>query len=108
MEPFDFIIYILAVWRIANLFVNEAGPYGVFLKLRMLTGIRHDDGGRAVEIPDNFSAQLFSCVWCFSIWVGFFLSAFWLISPEWSLRFAVPFAMSGGAVCIEIWRTGRK
>lgn len=108
MKPFDFIVYVLAVWRIANLFVNETGPGNIFLKLREWTGIRHDDGGRAVEIPDGFTAQLFSCVWCFSIWTGFFMAIFWLASAEWSLRFAVPFAFSGGAVCIEIWRTGRK
>lgn len=108
MKPFDLIVYVLAVWRVSSLFVGEAGPFRVFLKLRAWAGIRHDDTGRAVEIPDNFSAQLFSCVWCFSIWVGFFLTIFWLVSPEWSLKFSVPFALSGGAVCIEVWRTSRK
>jgi len=101
----NLLVYVLAVWRIATLFVNEAGPYGIFMRLRGWAGIRHDDGGRAVEIPDNFSAQLFSCVWCFSIWVGFFLTIFWMISPEWSLKFSVPFALSGGAVLIEVLRT---
>lgn len=104
MRSFDLIVYILAVWRIANLFVNESGPLHIFMKLREWAGIRHDDTGVPMEIPDNFSAQVLSCTWCFSIWVGFFLTAFWLISPEWSLKFAVPFAFSAGAVCIEIWR----
>lgn len=108
MKPIDFIIYVLAAWRIASLFVNESGPFRIFLELREWSGITHDESGRAVEVPDNFSAQLFSCVWCFSIWVGFFLTIFWLISPDWSLRFSVPFALSGGAVMIEAWRTGRK
>lgn len=105
MKIENLLIYILAVWRIANMFVNEAGPGNILLKLRELIGIRHDDEGRAVEIPDNFMAQLFSCVWCFSIWVGLFVATFWLISPEWSLKFVIPFALSGGAVCIEILRT---
>ena len=98
------IVYCLAVWRISHLFVNESGPWFMFLRLREWAGIRHDDSRRPTEITDTFFAQLFSCVWCFSIWVAFFITSFWLLSPDWSLRFSVPFALSGGSVLIEVWR----
>lgn len=98
------VIYFIAIWRIANLFVNEAGPWKVFLRIREWAGIKHDDTGFPYMIPDNFTAQLLSCIWCFSIWVSFFVTAVWLVSPEWSLKLCVPFALSGGAICIELVR----
>lgn len=97
-------IYFIAIWRVSNLFVNEAGPFNVFLRLRKWAGIIHDDAGLAFMIPDKFMAQLLSCIWCFSIWVSFFVTVLWLLSPEWSLKLCVPFALSGGACLIEVFR----
>lgn len=104
MEIKHLIVYSIAIWRISNLLVNEAGPLNIFRRLREWAGIRHDDSGAAFMIPDNFMAQLFSCIWCFSVWVSFFFTAFWLLSPEWSLKLAVPFALSGVACLIEVFR----
>lgn len=104
MEIEHLIVYSIAIWRISNLFVNEAGPFNIFLRLRKWAGIIHDDTGSAFMIPDKFVAQLLSCIWCFSIWVSFFFTTFWLLSPEWSLKLAVPFALSGVACLIELIR----
>ena len=100
----DLFVYSLAVWRVANLFVNERGPFDVFVKFRVVSGITVDEDGVSIEIPDTFFAQVLSCVWCASIWVAFWWTGLWLISPEWALKIAVPFAMSGGAVLLETWR----
>lgn len=104
MEIQNLVIYVLAVWRIANLFVNERGPFDVFVRLRSLSGITMDDTGASVEIPDTFFAQVLSCVWCSSIWISFFWTIIWLVDPGFSLKFAMPFAFSGGAVLLEVWR----
>lgn len=101
MDISHLLIYGIAVWRIASLFVNEDGPGFVFRHIREFAGITHDDGGNVFEIPDNFWAQLLSCVWCFSVWVSFFMTIFWLASPFWSLRFAVIFAFSGVAILVD-------
>ena len=99
----EFVIYSLAVWRIARLMVSERGPFDIFLKLRELTGIRHDQDGNPVLIPDKFFPQIFSCLWCSSIWV----SAFWVLVitllPASSLKLAMIFAFSAGAILIEKW-----
>ena len=108
MEIQNLIVYILAVWRIANLFVNERGPFDLFLKIRSVAGITHDENGFALEIPETFFGQLLSCVWCSSIWIALFITVLWFVSSEWALRFAVIFALSGGAVLLEEWRKGIK
>ena len=108
METQNLVIYILAVWRIANLFVNERGPFDLFLKIRSVAGITHDENGFALEIPETFFGQLLSCVWCSSIWIALFITVLWFVSSEWALRFAVILALSGGAVLLEEWRKGIK
>lgn len=47
----DLFIYILVTWRLTSLFVNEAGPFKVFTHLRK-------------------RVYLFTCFWCFSVWIG--------------------------------------
>jgi len=98
MDIIDLIVYGLAIWRISSLFVNEAGPGNIFLKLREWAGIQFDGD----MVPETFIAGVLSCTWCFSIWASFFLTAFWLISPEWSLKLSVPFAFSGIAILLDV------
>lgn len=101
MEISHLAIYALAVWRVASLFVNERGPFDMFVHVRKLAGILHDEDKIPFMIPSHFFAQVLSCVWCASIWLSFFLTVFWLFSPEWSLKFSTPFAISGGAILID-------
>lgn len=96
------VVYFIAIWRIANLFVSEAGPWNIFRRIREWAGIGHDNAGVPYMIPDGFMGQLFSCIWCFSIWVSFFVMTVWLFYPEWALKLCVPFALSGGAILIEL------
>lgn len=97
------LIYGLAVWRIASMFVREEGPFRIFRHFREILGISHDLHGEITIIPDRFLAQAFSCVWCLSMWVGVFWAAFWLTFPEWSLKIAIPFAFSALAVVVDKW-----
>lgn len=101
MELTKLLIYALAAWRISSIFVNEGGPFDVFLKIRTrIAGIRYDEfrENEISVIPGNILAGILSCVWCCSVWVGFFFSLFWLIFPTISLIFAVPFALSALAI----------
>ena len=101
MEITHLVIYALAVWRISSLFVNESGPWGIFVKARAWTGILHNDKGIAYQIPDNFLAGVLSCVWCCSIWVSLFMAIVWFVSPSLALKIAVPFALSAGAIAVD-------
>lgn len=53
----------LAGWRAAALVTREAGPGNLFGRLRERLG-----AGAGVIIPDGSVGQLFSCVYCASIW----------------------------------------
>lgn len=99
----QFIVYSLAIWRIANLFVNEAGPFFVFKAIREWAGIVHDDAGNPFLVPDNFTAQALSCVWCMSLWVGFFFTIFLLTLPNIAFYVATTFAFSTLAILIDTY-----
>lgn len=57
----------LATWRVSYMLVNEAGPWNVFVKLRELMGIEHDEWGTPVVWPSN---TVLGCFWCTSVWVA--------------------------------------
>jgi len=96
MSLTEILIYGMAVWRVASLFVYETGPRNIFLKLRYWAGIEHEG-----MIPDNFFGGVLSCIWCSSIWVAFFLTLLWLISPDWALKLAVFLSLSTVAILID-------
>lgn len=91
----------LATWRLSALLSKEAGPFHMFEKLREKMGIQHDSNGQVTIIPSNFFAELLSCVWCTSIWVGGFWVILYLISPVTSLYIALPFALSTIAIIAD-------
>lgn len=96
----NLIILGLATWRVSSLLVNESGPFGIFIKIREVTGIQHDKNGDAYLIPDNVFAQILSCVWCCSVWVAFFWEIIYLVLPQ-SIVAALPFALSAIAVVVQ-------
>jgi len=87
----------LATWRISSLLVDEPGPFRIFIRIRELTGITHDDDDNPLMIPDGFLSELLSCVWCTSVWVGFFLTVAYLLCG-YTLYAAMPFALSAVAI----------
>lgn len=101
MELIHFLIFCLATWRTSSLLVNEAGPWDVFLRLRKLMGIQHDQQKRITIIPDGFFASLFSCIWCISLWVGFGWIFFSRLAPFFSLALASGMAFSAVAIVIQ-------
>lgn len=90
-----------ATWRISNLLVLEKGPFNVFVRIRELAGIIHDTQGEPYQYPDNFLAELLSCVWCTSVWVGTAWAIAWLLWPEVTVKVSVPFALSAIAIVID-------
>lgn len=95
------LIYGMATWRIASMFVSEQGPGDIFLRVRARAGIVHDDSKQVAAVPEGFFPGIFSCIWCCSVWVGVFWMLFDLLSPFWSLRLATAFAFSAAAIVIQ-------
>jgi len=106
LKIIDFFIFGLATWRIASLFVREDGPFFIFRRIRSWAGMIHDENGEVVIIPDNFLAQLLSCVWCTSIWMAVFMVLFDLFFPLIAIKFALIFALSALAIMIDRYVKG--
>jgi hypothetical protein len=95
MNTLEFIVLVLATWRISNLVVDDSedGPWDVLHKVRHLMGIRYDDKNRAYGI--NEIGRAATCMWCFSLWVGLFV---FLVGYYVSSVPFYPFALSAGAL----------
>lgn len=63
MMLFSLFVYCIAVYGVTNIVVHSNGPLWIFKFWRKLTNSIHPAIG-----------ELFSCVMCFSTWVGFALS----------------------------------
>lgn len=81
MELTTFLILASAVWYISYALTALEGPLNSFVKLRSLKL-----GG------------LFDCIYCTSVWVGFFAIWLWLGGFE-SLLY--PFALAGWAMMLR-------
>lgn len=81
----------LATWRLSQALVYERGPFDLCIKLRELTGIRHDVDGKKISWSDT---QLLSCLWCTSLWVAFIMTV--IYKP---IKYA--FAASAIAILVE-------
>ena len=76
----------------------EAGPWNLLIKFRHFLGVRFDD--HSEPYGKNVIAELFTCVWCISVWVGLV----WVLAFYYDPRcviLALPFALSAGAIMIE-------
>lgn len=78
----------MATWRISSLLVNEEGPLEIFVKLRLFAAGYTD---------------LFTCIWCFSVWLGAAFTLLYWYLPEAAFWVALPFALSTGAITWEKW-----
>lgn len=88
---FALVVYGLATWRISYMFMYEQGPFNIMVKLRERTGIRHDDTGHVLAVPDG---NVLGCIYCTSVWVAMCS----LILPVLVL---VPFAVSTIAILVN-------
>lgn len=91
MTPLSLLVYAAATWRVSSLLVCEDGPADAFARLR------------AVICRVKFLSDLFSCIWCCSIWVGAFWVLFDFLFPLAAVRVALLFALSAAAVMIQRW-----
>lgn len=81
---------VLATWRASAIVVNENGPAHIFARVRTRAGVYK---------PGEMSslAELFSCVYCMSVWMG---------AAVLFLFYTVPLAvyalaLSAGAIIVD-------
>jgi hypothetical protein len=94
----DYLILALATWRLSSLITYESGPFGVFDKFRVAIGVKQGEYG---SYGENELAKGIACLWCNSIWVGAILTALLALS-DLTIWLALPFALSSGAILVEM------
>lgn len=77
MDIYMFLVMGLSTWRLSSFLVNENGPWDIFVKVREVLGIQHDEDGDIISWSGvgNFFGPLLECLWCTSVWVGFVVYA---------------------------------
>ena len=101
----NYLILALATWRISSMLTDELGPWDLLIKFRHLIGVRFDE--HSETYGTNVIAEAFTCVWCMSFWIGLAWTVAFYYNPH-SVRLALPFALSAGAIIIEEVVNGAK
>lgn len=86
-----FVIFSLAVWRLARMLWTDAGPFGIFTKLRgvFIRETRHGTETRLI-------GDMLLCMWCITIWVS--MPFAWYLSNNFVEFMAYTGALSGAAM----------
>lgn len=87
----------VATWRIAHMFINENGPFAMFLRLRRALGVTYDIDGYVV----SWKYEITTCIWCLSVWVGLVVALLLLLNPAVFMWFFLPFVFSGFAGLLD-------
>lgn len=99
IQPFHFLIAVLAVFRLSLLLSKEDGPAWMFRKLRR-------------SVPASSSAKKgISCIYCTSVWfaipVSLYITAKMVcpVVPDWLIlcgdTFLLMLALSAGAIIVN-------
>lgn len=99
IHPVDFLILMLATWRLTSLIVKEDGPWNMLARMRSLIGVRFNERSQPYGI--NIIAEAATCLWCASIWVGVAFSLGYLTFPKPTLLVGFPLALSAAALVLQ-------
>jgi len=92
----------LAAWRATALLSYERGPFSLFLGVRRLFRIRHDDKGEPVSWPANVLTEALTCPWCLGIYAAAAMYGLWQLEPV----AVMVIAASSVVVVVERWARG--
>lgn len=88
MTPMEFLLLVLATWRVARMLALEEGPFGVFAETRKLSS------------PDTWWGRGFRCPLCAGFWVALLLTGVTLtLGPILVFWWGV----AGGAAIIQLY-----
>jgi hypothetical protein len=77
----------------------------VFKKFRAAIGLDHYSDSEGCESVDlagtGCLAELFSCVWCLSLWFAIIVFVLYQYWPGETILVLSPFALSAGAIIVE-------
>lgn len=86
----------LATWRVAYMMTEEVGPYKIFQKIRDKVGVGSLDDHPNPHV--NLLKGIFECIYCMSVWVGFFFGLMHVLDNVVAFYIGLPFALSTFAI----------
>lgn len=96
----DYLILTLATWRISSLLISEHGPWHIFERLRALVGVQYHPE-TFERIASSMLSEMFTCIWCMSVWVGILLTVAYYLLPQVTIWLMLPLALSTAALAIN-------
>lgn len=100
-EILDLIIYGAALWRFSHMVVEERGFLDIFLNIRRIAGIVHDDDGRPIAEKESHLVRMLRCVWCSSMFFAIPVVIGIYFFPDIMWWLSLPFALSCLAVYLQ-------
>ena len=98
MKPaFNALAFVMAVWRLSSLLVNETGPWSALETLRFKLGA--GEGACEEQITNGIITHPLCCLWCASVWCS--LALLPLLIHRWSRVLIYWLAGSAGAILIQ-------
>jgi len=86
MDPFSFVVVLLAAWRITHLLSKEDGPFDSVFRLRKMAGA-------------GFFGSLLDCPYCLSIWITIPFALY--LAHNWKEGILLWLSLSGGVCLLE-------
>ena len=86
LSAVEFLVGLLAVWRVTHLLWGEDGPGAILVRLRKLAG-------------NTLAGSLLDCFYCLSLWIA--LPVAWIFGTRWLDRVLLWLSFSGGAILLE-------
>lgn len=98
MSVLTIILGALATWRVAHILIYENGPFQIFRRIRIKSGVVY-----VTDTDEVFSYkyELFICLWCASVWVGLVTTLLMLLWPQIAPWIFMPFALSTLAILLD-------
>ncbi len=102
MVTFQFIVAILATYRIAHLLPEDDGPLFVFTRIRSFTATRamteNDDLGFWANVDSGVN-----CIYCCGLYAAILVSFLALWQNYYTNIFLLIFAIAGGQSLLQRW-----
>ena len=109
VNSFDFLLLCLATFRITELITSDS--ITKFLRDPFVTRkkVRNPDGSEEVKVkPEGrgikrFIGELIICPWCIGVWIGTFLSYFYILTPGPARVFLIAISVAAGGILIQLF-----
>jgi hypothetical protein len=102
MDIWAFVLISLAVWRVSNMLADtdQSGPFSILDKIRKWVGVTYDEYSNKVVKPGSL-ADMLTCVYCNSIWVGFIFVLGWIFVQDLTIFVSTMLSFSSIAIFIQ-------